>query len=138
MPPSSSGCFVSSLFRQPPLTFLRDFFLDTKIQSGDAHKSDKLDAQISLLVMAEKDKEGGKQRKRVRGWEASAAWIQSWCCWSHWVYWEKLELPQQTLCLCQSTCKLFISLLSLYFLLFVRSYMIKNRTELSFLPNKVA
>lgn len=44
--------------------------------------------QNSSWQKRERKKGGSKERERETG-EASAGWKQSWCCWFHWVYWER-------------------------------------------------
>lgn len=81
---SSSSCFtLSSLsYDLPPLFLPISCSLtvfDTNLQSGEQNILD------NPMTLSERE-------EAKNGWEmgeASAAWKQSWCCWFHWVYWER-------------------------------------------------
>lgn len=65
-------------------------------------------------------KKGGSKEGEWEMGEALAARKQSWCCWFHWVYWERratrvtsannTELQSQEVCVCEYTCEAFVSL----------------------------
>lgn len=81
-----------------------------------------LDKQIfSLFLAGERErKKGGSKEGEWEMGEALAARKQSWCCWFHWVYWERraarvtsannTELQSQEVCVCEYTCEAFVSL----------------------------
>lgn len=104
-------CFFFAL-QQPVITLLLILYFKEFFKQIHGWDLWTLDKQISLLLLAgerERKKGGSKEGEWEMG-EALAAWKQSWCCWFHWVYWERraarvtsannTELQSQEVCVC--------------------------------------
>lgn len=108
--------------QQPLITLLLILYFKAffkQIHSWDLWTLDKQIFSLFLAGERERKKGGSKEGEWEMG-EALAARKQSWCCWFHWVYWERraarvtsannTELQSQEVCVCEYTCEAFVSL----------------------------